>query len=286
MGAGPGSLTRSLLELRAKKVIAIEKDARFLPALEYLKEASDGRLEIVHGDMLKLDEEELLHRFAATPTRWEAADDECQVRLLGNLPFGVATPLLLKWLRQVPDRKGLFAFGRVPLVLMFQKEVAQRIVARPSDTRVYGRLSVMTSYAMKARDCFTVSGKAFVPPPKVDAGVVHFQPLLNVARPPIPSYLLLETVLRIVFQQRRKQLVNALAPLQADVSVLLHSAGLSPHLRPENLSVDQWCHLTQAYHQMIPFLDPLPPFLADPSRLLDADEGEDEVDQLDSPKWS
>ena len=247
VGAGPGSLTRSLLELSAKRVIAVEKDKRFLPALEFLKESSQGRLEVVHGDMLELDEAELLGRFDTDRSEWQCPLPP--VRLLGNLPFGIATQLYLKWLRQIPRRQGLFAYGRVPMVLMFQKEVADRIVSPPG-YKVYGRLSVMTSYASLARSCFTIGGKAFVPPPKVDAGVVHIQPTL--AAPSNPTdYDRLEHVLQCVFQQRRKQLRNSLSSLVVDVPSLLHACALDGTIRPEALPIEGWLRIVQNYQRYL-----------------------------------
>ena len=244
VGAGPGSLTRSLLELNAAKVIAVEKDKRFLPALEFLKESSQGRLEIVHGDMLDTDEAALLLQSGAKRCSWE---EPCSVRLLGNLPFGVATQLFIKWLRQIPERQGLFSFGRVPLVLMFQKEVAQRIVAGPG-SKEYGRMSVMTAYAASAKYCFTVGGKAFVPPPKVDAGVVRIEPLLE---PPhrVDDYARLEELVRDVFQHRRKQVRNCFDATAVDVDGLLSRSGVDGRSRPEQLSVEHWVHLCQNFEK-------------------------------------
>ena len=154
VGPGPGSLTRSLLNLGAKKVIAVEKDARFLPVLEILKEASNGRLEIIHADMLEINERDLVKDIQ--PEAWESEKEV--VKIVGNLPFNVATEMLLKWLRQIPSRDGTFVTGRTSLTLLFQKEVALRIVAPPG-TKEYGRLSVMSQQRCFPEKRFDIVGK-------------------------------------------------------------------------------------------------------------------------------
>jgi dimethyladenosine transferase 1, mitochondrial len=154
VGPGPGSLTRSLLNLGAKKVIAVEKDARFLPVLEILKEASNGRLEIIHADMLEINEKDLIKDIS--PESWESEKEK--VKIVGNLPFNVATEMLLKWLRQVPSRDGTFFAGRTSLTLLFQREVALRIVAPPG-TKEYGRLSVMSQQTCLPEKRFDIVGK-------------------------------------------------------------------------------------------------------------------------------
>eukprot|EP01133_Synstelium_polycarpum_P003519 gene3519-4022_t len=151
VGAGPGGLTRSLLTSGAKKVIAVEMDKRFIPALRMLEEASEGRLSVVMGDMMEVDEQKILEQFGAERVDWT---DKSKVKIIGNLPFNVGTHLMLKWVRQIKPREGLFHFGRVPMILMFQKELAD------------GQQN-------------TVPGKVFVPPPKVDASVVYIEPMVK-----------------------------------------------------------------------------------------------------------
>ena len=155
VGPGPGGLTRALLEAGADPLIAIEKDARFLPLLEPLVEWSEGRLRIVHGDALEVDEAALLGR--------RPAGRAPAVHIVSNLPYNVGTPLLVKWLKA--------GAWRGDMTLMFQKEVAQRIVAKPGDD-AYGRLAVLAQARCDARLEFTVPARAFTPPPKIASAVV------------------------------------------------------------------------------------------------------------------
>lgn len=201
VGAGPGNLTRAALLAGARHVIAIEKDPRFLPALELLREAAGPeRLTVVLADALEADEAALLAAAGAAGTPWEDTTPP-RVRIVGNLPFSISTELLLKWLHQIPGRTGPFAFGRVPMTLLFQKEVALRLVAAVG-SKEYGRLSVMSQHCTRVRRCFDISGAAFVPIPDVDSAVVNLTPL---RRPHVSVKLpSLEYVLRQVFGQRRK----------------------------------------------------------------------------------
>eukprot|EP01118_Nematostelium_gracile_P010057 TRINITY_DN3431_c0_g1_i1.p1 TRINITY_DN3431_c0_g1~~TRINITY_DN3431_c0_g1_i1.p1 ORF type:complete len:231 (-),score=54.60 TRINITY_DN3431_c0_g1_i1:302-955(-) len=157
IGAGPGSLTRSLLQLGAKRVIAVEKDARFLPVLELLEQSSQGRLTVIHGDMLKLDEEEILEPYKP---------HKDTVKMMGNLPFNVATDLTLKWLNLCHQKKGPFIYGKVPMILLFQKEVGERLSANVKSA-AYSRLSVMAGRLCQIKVPFIVKGSAFVPEPDV-----------------------------------------------------------------------------------------------------------------------
>jgi dimethyladenosine transferase 1, mitochondrial len=309
VGAGPGSLTRSLLKRGARQVIAVEKDERFLPSLRLLQRASQGRMRIVLADMLDVDEVDLVRCNADTinfvddpdfvdydlsvpdavnfdderERENENEDERCRVQLLGNLPFSVATPLLLKWLRCAVERRGLFEFGRVPMSLMFQKEVADRIVAgddssSAKSSKDYSRLSVMTQFCARAHRVMHVGSKSFVPPPKVDATVVRIVPRAHTMDPTLPCYDEFETVVRLGFQQRRKQLAKALRPLaaatlavgnasssssssssQASAAAALHArvsqfiaeARLDEAARPEQITVEQWAALTHVYHRLM-----------------------------------
>ncbi len=188
VGAGPGGLTRSILELGAKQVIAIEKDDRFIENLKAMQ-LSFPQLHVVHADVLGVKEDELLEQCGAESRSWESP---AAVKVIGNLPFNVGTPLLIKWLRSIQNRfarlfgycfvfveiscrSGLFKFGRVPMTLTYQLEVGQRIVASHSCPE-YSRLSVMIQAQCSARHCFTIPRKSFVPEPKVDAAVVLIEP--------------------------------------------------------------------------------------------------------------
>lgn len=242
VGPGPGSLTRSLLTNGARKVIVVEKDKRFMPALETLQQASGGRLELVFGDMLKIDERDLLKN----EPKAENWADESPVRIVGNLPFAVATELLLKWLRQIPEREGPFAHGRASMTLMFQLEVGKRIEAR-SGTSEYGRLSVMTQQSCTAQTCFNVPASVFVPPPKVTGTMVRIEPRVTPLAPaPVKE---LEVVCRQVFGQRRKMLSNAITTLGEGSLPLIARAGLDPTKRPDALTVEEWCSLARAYKE-------------------------------------
>eukprot|EP00026_Physarum_polycephalum_P010206 Phypoly_transcript_10361.p1 GENE.Phypoly_transcript_10361~~Phypoly_transcript_10361.p1 ORF type:complete len:345 (+),score=29.13 Phypoly_transcript_10361:102-1136(+) len=242
VGAGPGSLTRGLLQQGAK-VIAVEKDVRFLPALELLQQASNGKLTIVHGDMLKVDEEQLLK--GEPKLGWT---EKSNVKIVGNLPFNVGTALMLKWLRMIPERKGPFVYGRVPMVLMFQAELAERIIAKPH-TPEYGRLSIIAGQTCNAKIAFKIPGKAFVPPPKVDAGVVYLEPKINLLDDtPLD---IVEYVCRQLFSQRRKMLSNSIKTLGEGCEEIFTTTEIDPRVRPQNLTVKQWCTLARAYQDWL-----------------------------------
>eukprot|EP01097_Dermamoeba_algensis_P011700 TRINITY_DN9183_c0_g1_i1.p1 TRINITY_DN9183_c0_g1~~TRINITY_DN9183_c0_g1_i1.p1 ORF type:complete len:243 (+),score=40.25 TRINITY_DN9183_c0_g1_i1:309-1037(+) len=225
-----------------KKLIVVEKDRRFLPALELLKQASEGRLEIFMDDMLNIKEEELLKDVTAVP--WE---EQAQVGLVGNLPFGIATELLLKWIRALHKREGMFKYGRVPMTLLFQKEVAERITSKHGN-KVYGRLSVMVQHACDAQRCFDIPGKSFVPPPKVDATLVRVIPLVK-PKVKVESIEYLERTCRMIFGQRRKMIGNSMKQLQGLSSEILKAAQVDPSLRPEQVSVEQLATLANCIKQ-------------------------------------
>ncbi|MBL8543188.1 MAG: 16S rRNA (adenine(1518)-N(6)/adenine(1519)-N(6))-dimethyltransferase RsmA [Hyphomonadaceae bacterium] len=213
VGPGPGGLTRALLEVGADPLIVIEKDARFLPLLEPLNQWSGGRLHIVQGDALEADEAELLARFAPNAAR---------AAIVSNLPYNVGTPLLVKWLKAGP--------WRGEMTLMFQKEVAQRIVAKPG-TDAYGRLAVLAQARCEARLEFTVPARAFTPPPKVASAIVR----LTDRQDAYPDLAALERVTAAAFGQRRKMLRAALRSLCPEPEALLRRAGLEPTARAEEI---------------------------------------------------
>lgn len=220
VGPGPGGLTRSLLLAGAERVIAIEKDPECLSLLAPLVDASQGRLTLLNQDALTVDYRPLI---------------TSQTKIVANLPYNVGTPLLLKWL---PESKHL-----ENLTLMFQKEVALRLVAAPR-TKDYGRLSVLTQWYTFPRLAFDLSPKAFTPPPKVTSSVVILTPHPSIVRPVCPQTL--ELVLKYTFHQRRKMLRSSLKKVTPSVEKLLEEAGLDPTQRPEDLSVDDFCSLAQA----------------------------------------
>ncbi|MBU6298899.1 MAG: 16S rRNA (adenine(1518)-N(6)/adenine(1519)-N(6))-dimethyltransferase RsmA [Alphaproteobacteria bacterium] len=229
VGPGPGGLTRALLAEGAARVIAVERDARCLDALAEISAAYPGRLTIVPADAMAVDEAKLLAEHDTTGP----------VRIAANLPYNIGTALLVKWLTSAiwPP------FWR-SLTLMFQREVADRIVAKPG-TSAYGRLSVLAQWRAQSKILFDVSRSAFVPPPKVTSAVLHIEPL---AVPVAPAELRdLETVTAAAFGQRRKMLRQSLKTLTSDTEPLLRDAGIDPTERPEHLSVVQFAALARAW---------------------------------------
>ncbi len=226
IGPGPGGLTRALLLEGARHVTAVERDPRCVAALGELVAAFPGRLSIVEGDALAVDVAAL-----APPPR----------KIVANLPYNIATPLLLGWLRAAEAFESL--------TLMFQKEVALRLAAAPR-SRAYGRLSVMAQWRAEVRRLFDIPPRAFVPPPKVTSSVVQLVPR---AAPLAPCrFDALERVLAAGFGQRRKMLRQSLKPLGGDVDALLAAAGAEPTARAEELSVAQFCALARAYDALSP----------------------------------
>jgi 16S rRNA (adenine1518-N6/adenine1519-N6)-dimethyltransferase len=221
VGPGPGGLTRALLDAGAGHLIAIEKDARCIAALAELVDGAGGRLIVVPGDAMAIDAAAL-----GVPPR----------RIVANLPYNVGTALLIGWLRTID------AFDS--LTLMFQKEVAARLTARPGG-RDYGRLSVLTQYQAEARALFDIPARAFTPPPKVDSTVVRLTP--RAAREPIPGLDRLEAVTAAAFGQRRKMLRASLKSLGVDTEALLAAAGLTPTARAETIDVAGFAALARAF---------------------------------------
>ncbi|HEY1748811.1 MAG TPA: 16S rRNA (adenine(1518)-N(6)/adenine(1519)-N(6))-dimethyltransferase RsmA [Xanthobacteraceae bacterium] len=223
VGPGPGGLTRALLALGAERVIAVERDARAIAALEEIAAHYPGRLQIIAGDALQVDPRP--HLPAGT------------VRIVANLPYNIATVLLVGWMSIEPWPPW---FDRA--VLMFQREVAKRIAAQ-TGTKSYGRLSVLVQWRCDAHILFDVNRSAFVPPPQVTSSLVLLSP-----RPaPLPcDRRLLERVTEAAFGQRRKMLRQSLRSLGADVGQLLESAGLDPTARAEDIPVAGFAALARA----------------------------------------
>lgn len=218
VGPGPGGLTRAILSLGAKKLIAIERDPRCLPALAEIADHYPGRLEVIEGDALKVE-------FAALAA-------EGPVKIIANLPYNVGTQLLLNWL--LPGSWPPFWES---LTLMFQKEVGQRIVADENDDH-YGRLGVLAGWRTDAHMVFDVPPQAFTPPPKVTSTVVHLSPKLE---PMACDVANLEKVTQAAFGQRRKMLRQSLKPLGGEA--LLTKAGIDSSRRAETLSVEEFVRL-------------------------------------------
>ena len=229
IGPGPGGLTRALLSEGAERVIAVEKDQRCLEALEEIAARWPGRLTIVSADALEFDPRPLL-------TAPRAA-------VVANLPYNVSTELLIGWLRGDQTSPDDWPSWWTGLTLMFQREVAERIVAPPG-SKAYGRLSVMTAWRAEARILFDVAPQAFTPPPKVRSSIVRITPKPPAAPCAQPA---LERVVAAAFGQRRKMLRGSLRSLGVDVETLLREASVAPELRAEALEVRQFCALARAF---------------------------------------
>lgn len=222
IGPGPGGLTRGLLAEGARKVLAIEKDTRCIPALEEIGAAYPGQLEVINGDALEVDP--LTH---LTPP----------IRVAANLPYNVGTELLVRWLTP----KDWPPFWQ-SLTLMFQKEVAERIVAGPG-SKAYGRLAILSQWRADAKIVMHLPPGAFTPPPKVSSAVVHLDAL------PEPRYpadaRTLSHVVAKAFNQRRKMLRASLKGVAPDMEDRLLAAGIQPTERAEQVSLEQFCALAQ-----------------------------------------
>lgn len=224
IGPGPGGLTRALLAEGAARVVAIERDRRCLPALAEIAAAYPGRLTVVEGDALETDMAALVGGPA---------------RIVANLPYNIATPLLVRWLQTEPWPPWFAS-----LTLMFQKEVAERIVAPPGG-KAYGRLAVLAQWRTKPRLLFDINRSAFTPPPAVTSTVVELIPRAEPLEPADPRAL--ERVVAAAFGQRRKMLRSSLRSLVAEPIRILETAGIDPTRRAEDLTVVEFCALARAF---------------------------------------
>lgn len=221
VGPGPGGLTRALLMEGARKVVAIERDARALPALAEIAAAFPGRLEVIEGDAMQ--------------PGW-LSRIEGPARIVANLPYNIATPLLTGWLTA-----GDWPPWYKSLTLMFQKEVAERITAKPG-AEAYGRLAVLSQWRATATKLFDIDRRAFTPPPNVTSSVVHIVPGPAISPINVKS---LERVTAAAFGQRRKMLRQSLKSLTPDAEALLAAAGIAPTKRAEELSIADFCRLAE-----------------------------------------
>lgn len=226
VGPGPGGLTRALLAEGARRVLAVEKDSRCIPALEEIAAACPGRLTIIEGDALEIDP--LAHLTAP-------------VKVVANLPYNIGTELLVRWL--TPPAWPPFWDS---LTLMFQREVAERIVARPG-SKAYGRLAILAQWRAEARIVLQLPPGAFTPPPKVSSSVVHLSALPEPRFPADPR-ILQELVAR-AFNQRRKMLRSALKGLAPDIEDRLRAAGIAPTDRAETVPLEKFCALARSLAQ-------------------------------------
>ena len=222
IGPGPGGLTRGLLSEGARKVLAIEKDTRCMPALAQIAEAYPDRLEVINGDALEIDP--LTH---LTPP----------IRIAANLPYNVGTELLVRWL--TPKEWPPFWQS---LTLMFQREVAERIVAQPG-SKAYGRLAILSQWRADARIVLSLPPGAFTPPPKVNSAVVH---LKSLEKPRFEAEAAtLSRVVAAAFNQRRKMLRASLKAVAPDIEDRLLAAGIKPTERAEQVSLEEFCNLAR-----------------------------------------
>lgn len=227
IGPGPGGLTRGLLAEGARRVVAVEKDHRCIPALEEIAVHHPGRLKVLEGDAL--DTDPTLHLTAP-------------IRIAANLPYNIGTELLVRWLTPAiwpPFWKSL--------TLMFQREVAERIVAPPG-SKTYGRLAVLAQWRCDANIVLSIPPEAFTPPPKVSSAVVH---LAALEEPKFPADAkTLERVVAAAFNQRRKMLRSSLKQFGGDIEDRLNTAGIAPTDRAENVPIEGFCALARAIDQL------------------------------------
>ena len=227
IGPGPGGLTRGLLAEGARRVVAVEKDHRCIPALEEIAVHHPGRLQVLEGDAL--DTDPTLHLTAP-------------IRIAANLPYNIGTELLVRWLTPAiwpPFWKSL--------TLMFQREVAERIVAPPG-SKTYGRLAVLAQWRCDANIVLSLPPEAFTPPPKVSSAVVH---LAALEEPKFPANAkTLERVVAAAFNQRRKMLRSSLKQFGGDIEDRLNTAGIAPTDRAENVPIEGFCALARAIDQL------------------------------------
>ncbi|MDO9413747.1 MAG: 16S rRNA (adenine(1518)-N(6)/adenine(1519)-N(6))-dimethyltransferase RsmA [Pseudolabrys sp.] len=227
IGPGPGGLTRALLTLGARRIIAVERDERALAALAEIAERYPGKLDVVSGDAMKVDVREHLGGERA--------------RIVANLPYNIGTALLIGWLTVEP-----WPPWYESMVLMFQREVAERICAKVGDD-AYGRLAVLAGWRTEAKILFDVAPQAFVPPPSITSSVVRLVPRAE----PLPcDAVALQRVTEAAFGQRRKMLRQSLKTLGVDAAALLTDAGIEPTARAEEIDVAGFVNLARAFVAM------------------------------------
>ncbi|MEO4044459.1 16S rRNA (adenine(1518)-N(6)/adenine(1519)-N(6))-dimethyltransferase RsmA [Hoeflea sp. CAU 1731] len=224
VGPGPGGLTRALLAEGADRVIAIERDGRCLPALAEISNHYPGRLRVIEGDALEFRPLDL---------------DDCKVKIVANLPYNIGTRLLIDWITAEP-----WPPYYESLTLMFQREVAQRIIAE-AGASAYGRLSVLAGWRCDTRLLFDVPAQAFTPPPKVTSSIVQLHPRHKLLQCDVSA---LERVTQAAFGQRRKMLRQSLKALGGET--LLAQTGIDPQRRAETLSVEEFCTLASVINQV------------------------------------
>ncbi|KAA0201075.1 hypothetical protein HAZT_HAZT006113 [Hyalella azteca] len=246
VGPGAGSITRSILAQRPKHIVVVEKDARFLPSLLMLQNACQGHMSVVLGDILKFDMSKLFPRETERP--WE---DECPpIHIIGNLPFNVSLPLIIKWLRAISKHDSAWRYGRVNMTLSVQEEVGVRITAVPAHSQ-RSRLSVMCQNWCEVEHLFTIPGRAFVPQPDVNVSIIKFTPRI---RPLIDmDFDLFEKFVRVMFSMRQRQCKHPLQRLfpihkrEELATKLFTVADVDPNAPSFNLTFDELERLSLTY---------------------------------------
>ena len=225
IGPGPGGLTRALLAAGANRLVVIERDARCLPALQEISDYYPGKMDIHNEDAMTFE--------------YAAPSPDKQIKIIANLPYNIATKLLIDWLR-VPQWPPFYQ----SMTLMFQKEVALRICA-DYGSKAYGRLAVISQWRTRPEIVMKLPARAFTPPPKVDSTVVHFVPIAPLGEDCRLEDL--ETVSAAAFGQRRKMLRSSLKQISSTPLELLHNAGIAPEKRAEQLTIHEFTKLAQVY---------------------------------------
>ncbi|XP_012284906.1 dimethyladenosine transferase 1, mitochondrial [Orussus abietinus] len=249
VGPGPGGLTRCIIKRQPKRLVVVEKDERFMPTLEMLADTFStigGKMDIKLDDIRSIN---MANVFSEDEKRqW---DDICpKMYIIGNLPFNISTPLIIKWLKDISERNGAWSMGRARLTLTFQKEVAERLVAEPCEDQRC-RLSMMAQAWTKPHLEFVIPGRAFVPKPDVDVGVVTFTPLVH----PLTAhnFQLFEKVVRHIFSFRQKYCIKSIGTLfppdnrEMLAALMFKLSDLDPTTRPFQLSIKDMDKLCTAY---------------------------------------
>lgn len=219
IGAGPGGLTRSILDAKVKKLVVVEKDQRCIFALKELKNFYGARLEIIEADALNFEELAYFEKGQ-------------KFKIIANLPYNIGTVLIFKWLKIIEHIESMH--------LMLQKEVVERIIAKPNN-KSYGRLAVMINFLCESKMLFSVNKSVFTPPPKITSAIIEIiprnKPLANA------DFSKLEKVVACAFNQRRKMIKSALKPIFSNSEEILRQAEINPTLRAESLKTEDFCRL-------------------------------------------
>ncbi|KOC69227.1 Dimethyladenosine transferase 1, mitochondrial [Habropoda laboriosa] len=253
IGPGPGGLTRSILKYQPRKLIVVEKDKRFQPTLEMLADAFaavNGKMEIIFDDIMKINLNNVFPMTEAKP--W--SDTTPKIKLIGNLPFNVSTPLIIKWLHAISEKRGPWEFGRTRMTLTFQKEVGERLVAPPKSIQRC-RLSVMAQAWTCPVMHFVIPGTAFIPKPEVDVALITFVPL-TVPRTQ-HEFKIFEKVTRHIFSFRQKYSIRGIETLfplenRTELGQMMYKlSDLNPETRPIELTVENIDKLVSAYKYLL-----------------------------------